>query len=99
MLDPEEKLAFDCMVTQLRADDPQFHRRTDQILRPRRRLRMIAAVVLWTMAPVCVLLGGWTGLIVAAISVWYGIHLLTKVPGSVTTPLGAATRRLPGASI
>jgi hypothetical protein len=78
VLDPTEKYVFDGMVTQLRADDPAFERRLDRLVHPRRRLRVALAVLLWTLVPVCILLGGWTGLLLAVLASGYGAYLMTR---------------------
>jgi hypothetical protein len=78
VLDPHEKVVFDGMVTRLRSDDPAFSRRVDRLGRPRRRLRVAAAALLWTLAPVCIVFGGWTGLIMAVIAGGYGTALMTS---------------------
>ena len=81
MLDPFEKRVFDGLVTQLRADDPNFLARLDKLEHPRRRWRVVLAVLLWTAAPICVILGGWTGLFMAMVAVGYGMMLASKRPG------------------
>ena len=81
MLDPQEKHAFDGLVTRLRADDPAFVRRIDELNRPPHRLRQALAIALWTLAPVFVLVGGWTGLLIAAAGAGYGAYLLSRRPG------------------
>jgi len=81
VLDPFEKQVFDGMVTQLRADDPGFVRRIDKLGYPRQRIRTALAVLLWTIAPVCMFLGGWTGFFMAVVAVGYGVYLVTHKPG------------------
>ncbi|MCA2215748.1 DUF3040 domain-containing protein [Jidongwangia harbinensis] len=81
MLDPNEKYVFDGMVMHLRAADPAFERRLDRLVHPRRRLRVALAVLLWTLVPVCILLGGWTGLLLAMLASGYGAHLMTRRTG------------------
>ncbi len=78
MLEPQEKAVFDGMVMQLRADDPAFIRRTARLTKPRHRVRLVAAILLWTLAPICVVFGGWTGLILAALAAAYGSHLFAR---------------------
>jgi len=77
VLDPNEKLIFDDMVTHLRADDPRFRRRIGRLSRPRRRMYAALAILLWTMAPVCIVYGGWTGVLLAAVGSCYGAYLMT----------------------
>jgi hypothetical protein len=89
VLDPSEKQVFDSMVTQLRVGDPQFVRRIDRLGTPRHRLRRVAAILLWTIAPVCLAVGGWTGFFMAIAAVWYGAHLITTKDG----PAGSSTGR------
>jgi hypothetical protein len=80
VLDPNEKYVFDGLVTQLRADDPAFDRRVDRLIHPRRRLRGTLAVLLWVLAPVCIVFGGWTGLLMAVVGAAYGAYLMTRPP-------------------
>ena len=81
MLDPNEKQVFDDMVTHLRTADPKFVRQVDRISHPRRRLRVTMAVLLWTMAPVCIVVGGWTGLLFAVVGAGYAARLMSKPTG------------------
>ena len=74
MLKPEEHQVFGSLVAQLQIDDPHFVRRATQ---PPLRWA-VAAVLLWTAAPLCIAFGGWTGLIVAVVAGAYGSHLLHK---------------------
>ncbi|WP_203782899.1 DUF3040 domain-containing protein [Paractinoplanes rishiriensis] len=86
MLDPNEKAVFDGMVTQLRADDPRLAQRWDRLCRPKRRIRTALAFLLWTTAPLCIVFGGWTGLIVAVVAAAYGAVLyLKRGPGTGET--------------
>ena len=78
MLEPNEKAVFDGMVTQLRTSDPRLSQRLDRLCRPRHRIRMVLAVLLWTLAPICVIFGGWTGAIMAVAAVGYGTFLYHK---------------------
>lgn len=98
MLDPDDKYVFDGMVSQLRTDDPKFDRRLTRIAGPRRNLRLGLAILLWTVAPVCIYLGGWTGLIMAVVAVSYGVRLLMTMPHHNSSPYGKSRRR-PGASL
>ena len=77
MLDPQEKVVFDGMVMRLSEDDPDFVRRVDRLTRPRHRLRERLAILLWTIAPLCIVYGGGTGLIMAIVAVVYGAHLMS----------------------
>ena len=100
MFDPNEKLVFDGIVNRLGADDPGFLRRLDRIGRPRRRLRMILASLLWTVAPVCIVLGGWTGLILAVVAVGYGLRLQARRGGTgAQVAWWSSSNRRPGAEI
>jgi Protein of unknown function (DUF3040) len=81
VLDPHEKYAFDDLVAQLRTGDPEFARRIDRLGRPRRRLRAMLAILLWTMAPVAIFLGGWTGLLMAVVGSAYAARLWFKQTG------------------
>ncbi|MFG1605967.1 DUF3040 domain-containing protein [Actinoplanes sp. NPDC049265] len=89
MLEPHEKHVFDGMVAGLRAGDPRFARRVGRLTRPPRQgLRTIVAILLWTAAPMCVWLGGWTGFFMAVVGVAYGVHLIKK-----RAPLTGRTER------
>lgn len=100
MLDPDEKSAFDGLVTQLRGDSA-FASRIDRIAHPRRRPRQAIAVVLWIIAPFCVVIGGWTGFLIAVVAAGYAGYLLSKRT-SLADGVGfrwSLPRRRPGASI
>jgi hypothetical protein len=101
VLDPNEKYVFDGMVTQLRADDPAFERRVDRLIRPRRRLRVFTAVLLWTLTPLAIVFGGWTGLLIAVVASGYGAYLMSKPAPTAPATAGfswwSASRRQPGA--
>ncbi len=81
MLDPQDKRTFDGMVAGIHAEDPEFVQRIGRLSAPRRRPRMTMAILLWTVAPFCIFLGGWTGLIMAVVAVGYGARLITKRTG------------------
>jgi hypothetical protein len=81
VLDPVEKRVFDGLVTQLRADDPDFLARLDKLEHPRHRCRRMLAVLLWIAAPICIIFGGWTGLLIAMVAVGDGILLSSKRHG------------------
>jgi len=99
VLDPDEKLVFDGLVTRLGAADPDFVRRTDRIGRPRLRRRMTAAVLLWTAVPFCIVLGGWTGLLIAVVGAGYGACLFAKRhAGAGQAPWWSSSHRRPGAA-
>jgi hypothetical protein len=68
--------AFDDIVSGLRADDPAFVRRLTRLGNSRPTTRLAFAVVLWALAPLCIVLGGWTGAILAVIAGAYGTHLI-----------------------
>ena len=102
MLDPFEKQVFDGLVKQLRADDPTFVRRIDRLGYPRRRRRTFAAVLLWTIAPVCMFLGGWTGFFMGVTAIGYATYLALHKPGLAGGSGFAwwsSSRRRPGASL
>jgi hypothetical protein len=93
VLEPQEKALFDNMVTQLRSDDPRFARRMDRLAKPRPHVRLTGAILLWTLAPLCIIFGGWTGLILAVIAVAYGSHLyVRRHPRQPQPPWWTATR-------
>jgi hypothetical protein len=101
VLDPAEKSAFDGLVSQLRGD-AKFAHKIDRLGSSRRRLRTALAVLLWTMAPVAMIVGGWTGFFMAVVGVCYGIHLVTKKAGledGQGFPWRSSPGRRPGASI
>jgi len=93
--------AFEAIVARLCADDPEFTSRMRKLGGPPAKRRVGAAVLLWTIAPVCVILGGWTGLLMAVVAAAYGGWLWRS------RSLFAATggheslrkRRRPGASL
>ncbi|WP_433792581.1 DUF3040 domain-containing protein [Actinoplanes sp. CA-252034] len=74
MLKPEEQQVFAGLVAQIEADDPTFARRA---ARPPRWWSVVA-VLLWTIAPICIVYGGWTGLIEAFLAGGYGAHLMRR---------------------
>jgi hypothetical protein len=100
MIDPREKIVFDEMVTFLRAADPRFLRRIGRLDRPRHRRNTALAILLWTLAPVCIVFGGWTGVLLAAVSAGYGTYLFThrdrRAGGG--RPWWSPTSHRPGAS-
>jgi hypothetical protein len=101
VLDPAEKSVFDGLVSQLRGDG-KFARKIDKLGSPRRRLRTTLAVLLWTMAPVAMIVGGWTGFFMAVIGVCYGIHLVVRkngLEGGQGFPWRSAPGSRPGASL
>jgi hypothetical protein len=99
VLDPHEKLIFDDMVNQLRDEDPSFLHKIERIGRPRRRLRVAVAVLLWTLAPVFIVFGGWTGLLFAVVGVAYGAYLVTRRDGRDGQPAWGSSSRRPGAPL
>jgi hypothetical protein len=100
VLDPNEKFVFDGMITRLRDEDPNFSRKIERIARPRTNLRIAVAVLLWTLAPVCIAFGGWTGLLMAVVAGGYGAFLVAKRDGRSGRPAwGAFPHRRPGAPL
>ena len=81
MLDPNEKNVFDEMVNHLRTADPKFATRMERIGHPRRRPRVLLAILLWTIAPVAIFLGGWTGFLMAVVGSCYAVHLVSRQRG------------------
>ena len=92
MLEPHEKAVFDGMVSQLREDE-RFAERVDRLCRPRRKLYVAVAVLLWMSAPVAIVFGGWTGVFMAAVAASYGVHLMMKRAGGVAESLWKSARR------
>jgi hypothetical protein len=102
VLDPHEKSEFDGMVTRLSIDDPEFVQRIDRLERPRRQLRKVVAICMWVMAPMCVVVGGWTGFFLAVVATAYAARLMIKRPtldGRAELPWWSLPRRRPGAAL
>jgi hypothetical protein len=102
VLDPHEKSVFDGMVTRLSIEDPKFVRRIDRLERPRYQLRKATAILLWIMAPFCVVVGGWTGFFLAVVATAYAARLVVKRPGlrgGTDFPWWSLPRRRPGAAL
>jgi Protein of unknown function (DUF3040) len=103
VLDPHEEAVFDGMVTRLRAGDPTFARRVAELDHPAHGPRLALAVLLWTTAPICIVLGGWTGLFIAVAAVGYGVMLTTRQTGTPGHAVGSrwspSSGRRPGASL
>jgi hypothetical protein len=93
VLEPNEKAVFDGMISRLRVDDPRFSHKVDRMCRPRRRFYQAMAVLLWTMAPICIVFGGWTGVIMAVIGTAYGWQLWVKRGGGANQTLWSSSRR------
>jgi hypothetical protein len=70
VIKPEEQQIFAGLVGRIEADDPGFTRPP--------RWWAVVAVLLWTIAPICIVYGGWTGLIEAFLAGGYGAHLMRK---------------------
>ena len=93
MLEPNEKAVFEGMVSRLRADDPRFSQKVDRLCRPRRRLYLTMAILLWMMTPLSIVYGGWTGVLMAAVAAAYGAHLMRKRGGDASQALWSSSRR------
>ena len=91
--------AFDAIVSQLRADDPAFVRRVHKLDDPRRTARLVLAVLLWTFAPMGIVLGGWTGTVLALVAGAYGAHLMRPREQPVAGSGDPAPHDRPGASL
>jgi len=97
VLDPHEKNVFDGMVNVLRQEDPKFLRKVNRLGRPRAKVRLGIAVLLWTIAPVCIVFGGWTGLLMAVVAAGYGALLVNRRGGMGVQPAGwPSPHRHPG---
>jgi len=81
VLDPEEKDTFDGLVNQLRADDPAFADRLTRLEHPHHGWRLALAALLWMAAPVSVIFGDGTGLLMAIVALGYGLALAAQYPG------------------
>ncbi|MBL7261813.1 DUF3040 domain-containing protein [Paractinoplanes lichenicola] len=86
MLDPKEMAAFDGLVSQLHSTDPRFCRRMRRLSTPKPRLYTTAAAALWLLAPLCIIFGGWTGTLIAAVCCAYGFRLYNKRNGNAPQP-------------
>jgi hypothetical protein len=93
VIEPNEKAVFDGMVSRLLSEDPRFTRRVAQLCRPRGRMYVVMAVLLWTIAPFCIFFGGWTGVLMAAVAGGYGACLMTKRRGGTRETLWSSSRR------
>lgn len=93
MLEPNEKVVFEGMVSRLRADDPRFAQKVDRMCRPRKQLYLVMAILLWTMAPISIVYGGWTGVLMAAIGGGYGAHLMAKRAAGSGESIWSSARR------
>ncbi|GIF11319.1 DUF3040 domain-containing protein [Actinoplanes teichomyceticus] len=78
MLEPREEREFDGMVARLRDTDPRFARRLDRMRSRQRRRWAASAALLWTVALICLIYGGWTGALEAALAVAYASWLMHK---------------------
>ena len=65
MIDPAARHRFDGIVTHLRDEDPQFVRRFETLHRGERRSRLLWAMLLWTVPPLLIIVGGRIGLMMA----------------------------------
>jgi hypothetical protein len=102
VLDPADQKAFDGMVSGLRAGDPTFARRLDRINAPRIRHRKATAVLLWAVAPILVVIGGWTGFFMAVAGAGYGAHVMLrarKLERHVGASRSSSSGRRPGAAL
>ncbi|WP_199510105.1 DUF3040 domain-containing protein [Nucisporomicrobium flavum] len=90
---------FDAIVSQLRAEDPDFIRRVRKLDSPHGTVRLVLAILLWTLAPMCIVLGGWTGAIMAVVGGAYGVHLMRHRHQPHAGAADPARHRRPGASL
>jgi hypothetical protein len=99
VLDPTEKQAFDGLVFRLALDDPTFVdklKKLDQ--RPAHGWRRVLSVLLWTTAPLWIIFGGWTGLLLAVVAVAYAAILTSRQSAGATHGLPRGSTPRPGAS-
>ena len=91
--------AFDAIVSQLADDDPEFVHWVRNFDGPRGTTRRVLAVLLWTLAPMCIVLGGWTGTIMALVGGAYGAHLMRHRDVPVAGSGDPTPHDRPGASL
>ena len=91
--------AFDAIVSRLRADDPDFVRRVRGLSDHRDTGRLVLAILLWTLAPMCIVLGGWTGAVMAMVGGAYAAHLMRSRAEPVAGSGDPAPHHRPGASL
>ncbi|GIE82793.1 hypothetical protein Aph02nite_87430 [Actinoplanes philippinensis] len=70
MLKPEAQQVLTGLVTPIEADGPGFTHPP--------RWWAVVAVLLWTIAPVCIVYGGWVGLVEAFLVGGFGAYLMRR---------------------
>lgn len=74
MLSSYDRRQFNEIVSGLLTEDPRFGTRPQPVRRDQPR-RPVVAVLLWLSMPLIVVVGGWTGLLIAVVSGGYAAHL------------------------
>jgi hypothetical protein len=76
MLSQDDRHRLDEIERNLRADDPRFVARMELGRDPRRRRIAFLCLLLWAIAPIVAVLGGWTAALAAAPLLLVGTALL-----------------------
>ncbi|MGE5826936.1 MAG: DUF3040 domain-containing protein [Micromonosporaceae bacterium] len=76
MLSQDDRHRLDEIERHLRADDPRFVARMEQGPDPRRRRIVLLCLLLWALAPIVGVLGGWTAALAVAPLLLVGTALL-----------------------
>ncbi|GLW30117.1 DUF3040 domain-containing protein [Actinoplanes regularis] len=98
MLEPREQREFDDMTARLRDTDPAFSRRVSRLPLRQRRRWLTSAILLWSIVPICLIYGGWTGALEATLVIAYGAWLLHKRRRAIDQPSWpSSTDRRPAA--
>ncbi|GIF01152.1 DUF3040 domain-containing protein [Paractinoplanes rishiriensis] len=77
------RLRFDTIIRELTDDDPAFVRRVNGLPHSRLRRRRLWAWLLWAAIPLLVVVGGWTGALIALIAL-AGSAVLWRGTGRIT---------------
>jgi hypothetical protein len=72
------RLRFNTIIRELQDDDPTFARHLRDIPQEQRRRRRRWAGALWLLAPMLIIIGGWTGLLLAVIASCVGVLLVWR---------------------
>lgn len=69
----DDSRRFEKIVAQLRGQDPGFVTRVEVPHRPSGRRTVALCVLLWMTVPVMIVVGGWTGLLIAVVACGYSV--------------------------